>query len=78
MPKLIILVPLWLTTVISATNQKTEELDDPTFNYDVQTNHFFVSSFVHFVCDVCSRVTTHEYAKSLLGLRADGKRYHSR
>lgn len=41
-PKLFIVGMIWISAIILATWQKYNELRDPTYNYVVDTSHYYV------------------------------------
>lgn len=48
-PKLILVLPLWLSAVIFAASQRHSEWADPTFSYKINTEHFFSLKIVYLV-----------------------------
>lgn len=49
LPKLIVILPMWLCAIVLATWEKYNELRDPTYNHFVDTGNYNVS-LMHVVC----------------------------
>lgn len=45
LPKLIVLLPIWLCAIVLATWEKCNELNDPTYNHFIDTGNYNVSFF---------------------------------
>lgn len=45
LPKLIVLLPIWLCAIVLATWEKCNELRDPTYNHFIDTGNYNVSDF---------------------------------
>ena len=47
LPKVLLVGSIWLSMIVVAVWQDIEEVNDPTFSYKLDTDHFYVTEFNH-------------------------------
>lgn len=57
LPKLIVILPMWLCAIVLATWEKYNELRDPTYNHFVDTGNYSVS-----------KIKMNEYFKGIISI----------